>query len=48
MLTNALIAPDCETVPFEGVDGYPDLDYKYGEGEFANSDRITMGELLGF
>ena len=43
MLTDALIAPDRETVPFEGVDGCPDLDYEYGEGEFAHSDDSNDG-----
>ena len=43
MLTDALTAPDCKIVPFEGVDGYPDLDYEYGEGEFAHSDDSNDG-----
>jgi len=43
MLTDALTAPDRETVPLEGVDGHPDLDYEYGEGEYANSDDSNDG-----
>ena len=48
MLTDALTAPDRETIPFEGVDGYPDLDYEYGEGEFADSDDSNDGWVVGF
>lgn len=36
-------SPNGEIVPFEGVDGYPDLDYEYGEGEFAHSDDSNNG-----
>ena len=43
MLTDALIDPDREVVPFKGVNGYPDLDYEYGEGEYANSDDSNDG-----
>ena len=38
MLTSALTAPDSETVPMEGIDGHPDMDYQMGLGEYGSSD----------
>jgi hypothetical protein len=35
MLTSALTAPDYETVPMEGIDGHPDMDYQMGLGEYG-------------
>jgi hypothetical protein len=38
MPTSALTAPDCETVPIEGIDGHPDMDYQMGFGEYGSRD----------